>query len=68
MPPARPPVPPSPTAAKVAALIGWYVLICLLLWRAEISAKEAIIAGGGPLGVVLGFRVSDWLRAIVLKR
>lgn len=67
MPPAQP-QPQTPAAAKVAALIGWYVLIALLLWRSEISADKALVAGGAPLGLVLGFRAGDWLRAILVKK
>lgn len=69
MPPAKDPPPPaSPTAVKVAALVGWYVLVVMLLWRGEISPEKALVAGGVPLGFVLGLKVSELIRALVLKR
>lgn len=69
MPTKPPPAPQSaPTAAKVAALIGWYVIVGLLLVRGEISAERSLIAAGAPLGVVLGIRAGDWIRALLIKR
>ena len=67
MPPAQPPQ-PQPAVVKAVALIGWYVLILLLVVRGEITWDKAFVAAGAPLGLVMGFRVGDWLRALLIKR
>lgn len=68
MPAAKPPpAPPAPAAAKVVAILGWYCLVGLLLWRSEVSAQHAIALGGAPLAFVLGFKVSDLLKLLIKR-
>jgi len=66
--PGGPETPQTPAAVKAVAMIGWYCLVGLLLWRGEINADKALVAGGAPLGLVMGFRVGELLRAILVKR
>ena len=65
-PPTAPP--PSPAALKVLALVGWYAIVALMYWRGDLGVQATLGCFGGPLGFVLGFKVSDWLRAILIKR
>jgi len=58
MPPKDPP--PVPAAWKILALLAWFLLLALMIALDKVTGQMALIAGGTPLGVVLGFRVSDF--------